>query len=173
LDPQEYGTDHETNARIKAEAWSRTAGMTAIASDGGLSIPILGPHWQSIFTNRFAGKEANVDTKIKLLLDLMSSHRGNARSSTWLESTAIAINGRTIASWAVTGPTGLISETMPEKSRISGFWVFSIWYLPDFEKVYADMTRTELDNAGDHWFHTRLLLSDFFKQANDKIDRLG
>ena len=41
-DPDESGDTHEAIARAKAEEWSRVAGMPAIASDGGLVVPVLG-----------------------------------------------------------------------------------------------------------------------------------
>ena len=48
--PEEEGDTHEAIARDKAAQWSKAASMLAIASDGGLVIPALGPRWESRYT---------------------------------------------------------------------------------------------------------------------------
>ena len=53
--PEETGDTHQAIAQTKAKEWSRAASMLAIASDGGLLLPVLGSGWESRFTHRFAG----------------------------------------------------------------------------------------------------------------------
>ena len=58
-DPEETAETHEAIAVEKAVEWSRLGGMLAIASDGGLVVPSLGPNWESRYTHRFAGPAAD------------------------------------------------------------------------------------------------------------------
>ena len=77
--PVEEGSSHEQNARHKAEFWSRAVGVQAIASDGGLLIPALGERWDSLFTHRFAGEDADDQARLSLLLQMMEPFRGEER----------------------------------------------------------------------------------------------
>ena len=58
-DVQETATSHLGDAPRKAVAWSRTGRGAAIASDGGLAIPALGDHWESLVTRRSTGGDVS------------------------------------------------------------------------------------------------------------------
>ena len=83
--PEETGDTHESIARDKAARWSRAASMLAIASDGGLIIPALGPQWESRYTRRFAGEEVGGAQRLERLLELMLPLQGADRRASWAE----------------------------------------------------------------------------------------
>ena len=156
-DPDESGATHQAIAEAKAIAWSRAAGGTmAIASDGGLLVPALGANWESRYTRRFAGPAAADAERQRRLLELLQPYAGPDRNAAFVEALAIAADGQTLASWAVSGATGRIVDSLADAGNPtdgSGFWVFPLWYFAQYERTYDRLTATERAALGDHW-HT-------------------
>ena len=163
--PQEVGSSHEENARLKAKIWSQVGGMLALASDGGLVIPALEQRWDSLLTHRFAGEQASDRGRASQLLQLMRPYRGEERRAWWVEALAIADKGQILASWQVEGPLGTLSESLPGNTETldRGFWVFDIWYFPQLSKTYNQLTQEELAKIQDHWTHLKALVEGFFQ----------
>ena len=163
-DPDESGDTHEAIARAKAEEWSRAAGMPAIASDGGLVVPVLGANWESRYTHRFAGPAADDAERQRRLLQMMEPFSGEQRRAAFVEALAIADAGQTVASWEVTGATGRIVGTLDQRGGDTdgdGFWVFPLWYFPEFGRTYDRLTEAERADLGDHWQTLRGLVREF------------
>lgn len=148
--PDEEGDTHEDIARDKAARWSAEASMLAIASDGGLVIPALGPRWESLYTHRFAGPAADNSERLAGLLELMQPFRGEQRRATWVESVAIADRGRVLASWELHGGTGYLDEEQPD-GQLPEFWVFSVWRFPQYKATYSELTDAQRESIDDHW----------------------
>ena len=100
--PEETGETHQEIARLKARDWSQASAMLVIASDGGLVIPALGSDWESRFTHRFAGAEADDDERLNLLLEIMQPYSGSDRAASWTEALAIADSGTLSSHYRVT-----------------------------------------------------------------------
>ncbi len=163
-DPDESGDTHEAIARTKAEEWSRVAGMPAIASDGGLVVPVLGANWESRHTHRFAGPAADDAERQRRLLRLMEPFSGEQRNAAFVEALAIADGGQTVVSWQVSGATGRIVDSLADRGGDTdgdGFWVFPLWYFPQFGRTYDRLTETELASLGDHWEALRAHVREF------------
>ena len=148
--PDEEGDTHEAIARDKAAQWSSAASMLAIASDGGLVVPALGPRWESRYTHRFAGPAAGNDERLARLLELMRPYHGEDRRASWIEALSIADRGRALVSWELSGGTGYLDEH-PPAGPLPEFWVFSVWRFPQFGKTYTHLTAAERDSVGGHW----------------------
>jgi inosine/xanthosine triphosphate pyrophosphatase family protein len=164
--PDEDGDTHLAVARDKAKQWSRSGSTLAIASDGGLVIPALGEGWESLYTHRFAGTDADDHERAKRLLELMQPYQGADREASWIEALAIADRGRVLASWELRGATGVIAESTADDMDAQGFWAFSLWCIPKFGKRYSDLNAPELESLDDHWtrlrFMVRRYLQSFF-----------
>ena len=163
-DPVESADTHEAIARAKAEAWSRAAGLPAIASDGGLLIPSLGANWESRYTRRFAGPAADDAERQRRLLELLQPHPETERRAAFVEGLAIACRGQTLASWQVQGATGCIINNPADAGQPtdgSGFWVFPLWYFAQYERTYDRLTDSERAALGDHWHTLRALVRQF------------
>ena len=160
--PEEEGDTHEAIAKTKASDWSKAASMLAIASDGGLVLPALGSRWESRYTHRFAGPEADDTRRQERLLQLMQPYHGARREATWVEAVAIADRGRVLASWELKGATGVIVDSIPSGPRASGFWAFAVWYFPDLGKTYSQLSSEEWERLEDHWVRLRPIIQDFF-----------
>ena len=162
--PDEVGNSHLAVARLKAQSWSQTGSMLAIASDGGLAVPALGAGWQSLYTHRFAGETATGEDRVRSLLDLLQPYRGRDRRASWLESLAIAHRGRVLVSWELEGATGIIGEKMPvETLEPDGFWAFSVWEFPHLGKTYNQLSTPEREALDDHWVRLQRLVQRFFR----------
>ena len=164
--PDEDGDTHLAVAGDKAKQWSRSGSTLAIASDGGLVIPALGEGWESLYTHRFAGTDADDHERAKRLLELMQPYQGADREASWIEALAIADGGRVLASWELRGATGVIAESTAGGMETQGFWAFSLWCIPKLGKRYSDLNAPELESLDDHWtrlrFMVRRYLQSFF-----------
>ncbi len=163
--PDEEGHTHEENARLKAAGWSQLASMPAIASDGGLMVPALGRRWESLHTHRFAGAEADDQTRLERLLQLMEPYKGEERRASWMEALAVVQEGEPLASWQVDGPTGVLLEDVGNGPVVPGFWVFSVWYFPQVGKTYNQLDEAELERFNDHWAQLQPLVQRHLRGA--------
>ena len=159
---QEDGDTHEAIAVEKAVEWSRAGSMLAIASDGGLVIPALGPAWESRHTRRFAGPEVDDSQRVDRLLELMEPHTGAARAASWAEALAIAYKGRPVASWELLGAAGEIAQAR-QPGPVPEFWAFTVWNFPQHGKTYNQLTPEELESLNDHWTRLGQLVRRFFQ----------
>lgn len=172
--PDESAPTHEAIARAKAEAWSRAAGLPAIASDGGLLVPALGANWESRYTRRFAGPAADDTARQRRLLTLLEPYAGPARRAAFVEALAIAADGQTVASWETSGATGRIVATLADAGDPtdgSGFWVFPLWYFDQYSRTYDRLTESERSDLGDHWQALRRLVREFIPQWQRSMQR--
>ena len=148
---EEGGGNHREIAEAKAVAWARRAGGLAIASDGGMEIPALGPDWDSLLTRRAAGADATDEDRIAHLLSLMAPFDNPSdRRASWHEALAIANAAGVIHTWETHGPTGIIRHE-PSAVRIEGFWAASLWHFDQFGKTYTELSDEELEQIGDPW----------------------
>ena len=154
--PDEEGDTHEAIARDKALKWSDKASMLAIASDGGLVVPALGPRWESRYTHRFAGPAADNDERLARLLELLRPYSGEERRASWVEALAIAHRGQVLVSWGLSGAVGYLDDE-PPLGPLPEFWVFSVWRFPQFGAVYNQLTAEQLASIDDHWGRLRRL----------------
>ena len=166
-DPEETGETHEAIAVEKAVAWSRLAGMLAIASDGGLVAPVLGPNWESRYTHRFAGPAADDEERRRRLLELLRPYTGAQREASWVEALAVADRGRPLKSWELKGGSGVIAESPEPGPHAPGFWVFPLWYFPHLGKYYNALNDAEKEALGDHWTRLEGLVREYFEHRLD------
>ena len=153
--PEESGHTHREIAESKALAWSRIGGCLAIASDGGIDIPALGPNWDSLLTRRAAGDDATDKDRITHLLSLMEHLQTHEeRSATWQEALTIAKPDGIVQTWEISGPTGVVRRE-PSQERIEGFWLASLWFFPEMGKTYTELTSDELHAIGDPWLNLK------------------
>ena len=160
--PGEEGDTHEAIARDKAAQWSAAGSMLAIASDGGLVVPALGPRWESRYTRRFAGPAADNNERLARLLELMRPHTGLDRQASWVEALAIAYRGRVLVSWELTGGLGYLDDE-PPADPLPEFWVFSVWRFPQYGAVYSQLTTEQKQSIDDHWARLRGLVRRYFR----------
>jgi inosine/xanthosine triphosphate pyrophosphatase family protein len=149
VDVDEDGPTFADNARAKAVAASRAPGIAfALASDGGIEIPALGPGWDPLRTSRFAGR-ADPREKARRLLARLEGLTGDARRARWTEALAIARDGEALAVWTERGPERTIGDRLP--ATVGPFWV--------------DALLGPADDPRDHWAKLRERLAAFWTSA--------
>ena len=169
--PEESGHTHREIAESKALAWSRIGGCLAIASDGGIDIPALGPNWDSLLTRRAAGDDATDKDRITHLLALMEHlQTDEQRLATWQEALTIADPDRIVQTWEVSGPTGVV-QRKPSQSRIEGFWLASLWRFPEKAKTYTELTQQELAQIGDPWLNLKSKIQTWLSEGGYEVLR--
>lgn len=162
-DPEETADTHQAIAVEKAVEWSRQAGMLAVASDGGLVVPWLGPNWESRYTHRFAGPAADDDERRIRLLALLEHAAGSEREASWVEALAVADSGKALKSWELKGGSGVIALEAAPGPHAPGFWVFPLWYFPEIGKFYDQLSEAERESLGDHWSGLRQVVRQYFE----------
>jgi inosine/xanthosine triphosphate pyrophosphatase family protein len=154
-EPQETGTTHREVAAQKAAFWSARAAGLAIASDGGARIPALGERWNSLFTRRAAGPDADDRARADHLLRLMHGRKGAERAVVWVEGLALARAGELLASWQVECAPGRLVETYDPRLIEGGFYMLGLIEVPRFGKVLARLGADELAQVDDCWNELR------------------
>lgn len=160
---EENGATFEANAIIKAVEWSKKVDCLTIASDGRVSVPVLGPNWDALLTHRFAETAISDEGRIKALLEIMKPYQGQERYCFWSEAVAIAQNGRPLASWQFDGDEGILAESYNPATIKTGWWVASLWLYPQFNKAYWELTEAERATVNNAWTKLQKAVQSYFK----------
>jgi inosine/xanthosine triphosphate pyrophosphatase family protein len=170
IEAPETGHDFTENAAIKAAAWSRAAGgMAALATDGGLRIPALGPAWDALTTKRNAGQHADDDDRARHLLDLMDGLHGEARHAFWHEAVALASGDEAPRTWSAVGDGGYIAETYDRGSAKVGFWTEALRFYPAAGALYRDLGERQLQELGTVWPGLRRSIRAYLRKRRNTL----
>ena len=132
----ETGATFAENARIKAVAYSQQTELPVLADDSGLEVAALGGR-PGIFTTRYAGPKAtDNDRMTKLLRELAGRTNRDARFYCAL---ALAVQGTVLLETNGECP-GIIAEARRGRE---GFGYDPIFFLPELNRTYAELTETE------------------------------
>jgi XTP/dITP diphosphohydrolase len=159
----ETGTTFRENAEAKAAAWSDMSGGLALSSDGGVSIPILGPFWDPLRTARAAESDDDLE-RVRHLLELMRPYEGAERAVEWTEAAALADRGRVIGSWEAFGQRGVLAQHVDPNTMVRGFWLSNLWFYPEFGKLHKDLTSEELELVDMAWLRLRQEVQSFLRE---------
>lgn len=162
--PAETGTMFRENAVLKAVHGSEAVAGLAIASDGGVQIPALGAAWDALFTGRAAGDDVEEEMRARHLLLLMQGKKGDERRIAWTEAVAVAGNGLLLGCWEESGNEGVLTEEYDGTHGIPGFWVYSLWYYPQFRKRYCELTSSELESVDLTWRRIKERVQSHFRE---------
>ncbi len=149
--PEETGDTFPANARIKAAYWSNFHDGEVIASDGGVTIPALGHHWDRLMTGRAAGPGSTDAGRAEHLLSLMRDRTGEERRVAWTEALAVAQRGVAVAAWEASGTEGRLTERYDPAGAIPGFWIYSLWLFPTAGKRYIELDARDLAKLDLTW----------------------
>jgi XTP/dITP diphosphohydrolase len=161
FDPPETGTTHLEVAQEKALAWADHTGKLVIVSDGGIEIPALGPRWDSLFTRRAAGANADDYARADHLLALMRGKSGAERDAFKREAVAVARPGQVLGAWQAGGYIGRVAEAYDPSKIVDGFWLPAVLWDPRFGKAVADLTPEEAEQTENGWNELRDVVRPF------------
>jgi XTP/dITP diphosphohydrolase len=153
----EDGDTFEANAKKKALAVAKWAGMPALADDSGLVVPVLGGD-PGVHSSRYAGEDGNSEANMALLLERMKAVPEAERLACFVCVLALASpDGRT---WQTGGRVdGLITF---EKIGDGGFGYDPIFFYIPADKTFAQMGPEEKNRFS----HRHRALEAFGKMWN-------
>ena len=135
---EENGTTLEENATIKAAAYARATGLTAIADDSGLEVEALNGE-PGVLSARYAGEGASDKERTDHLLAKLASVPWDKRKARFRCVIAIAFPDGRVELCEGECP-GIIAF---ESRGAGGFGYDPIFYLPEFGKTMAELNLEE------------------------------
>lgn len=138
MNVEETGQTQEENARLKATAYQRAAGLVTLADDSGLEVDALDGA-PGVRSKRFAGEQASDGERIAFLLEKLKDVAWERRTARFRCVMAIAdLKGRFHLCEGEC--PGLIAF---EPRGTGGFGYDPIFYLPEPGKTMADLSPGE------------------------------
>lgn len=140
----EDGETYEANAIKKAREVSLYTGEMALADDSGLNIDAL-QGAPGIFSARFSGEHATYESNIKKVLHKLQGVPLDKRTAKFVCCMAL-VDGESIKAVVQGEIKGVITEYC---CGSSGFGYDPIFYSPEYEMTFAEMT-SEFKNSVSH-----------------------
>lgn len=159
VDVEETGTTFAENAYIKAYEISKLSGLPVLADDSGLLVDALDGA-PGVYSARFAGEDANDDDNVNKLLGLLSNIPENERHARFACAMCLIFpDGRKIEAFGVSCEGYIINEKRGE----NGFGYDPVFYSPDYNKTFSQMSMEEKNKVS----HRKAALIELSK----KLDR--
>ena len=155
---EENGNTFEENALIKARAISKFSGKTAIADDSGLSIDLLDGR-PGVYSARYSKKQTDEKNIEKVLNELNGQHS----------------KAKFVSVIAYVTPDGLEKtfrgechgEIIFEKRGNNGFGYDPIFYVPELDKTFAEITSEE-KNSISHRSESLKKFSNYLREQDNE-----
>lgn len=159
VDVEETGTTFAENAYIKAYEISKLSGLPVLADDSGLLVDALDGA-PGVYSARFAGEDANDDDNVNKLLGLLSHIPENERHARFACAMCLIFpDGRKIEAFGVSCEGYIINEKRGE----NGFGYDPVFYSPDYNKTFSQMSMEEKNKVS----HRKAALMEL----SQKLDR--
>ncbi len=147
-DVSEGSTSMMENAFKKARACAERYPEAYIcACDGGVSIPFLGDSWNPVLTKRGGGSASWEGVtgyeRARELLAMMRNAHGEDRRVVWQEAFVFMRGERVLFSFCEAGGAGYLAEEIPPSFREDGYWLGHLWHVPEYGKVYMELSAEE------------------------------
>jgi XTP/dITP diphosphohydrolase len=135
--PEEYGRTIEENAMIKARYYGEASGHLTLADDGGMFIEALGG-WPGVISDRIAPTR---EEKIQLVLSKLQGNENRNAAFRVCNALYDPIDGSV---HCTTGRMPFVVAEEPATEALQTDWGYTtIMYLPEAQKVYAQLTIKE------------------------------
>ena len=142
VDVEETGTTFEENARLKAEAVMKAAGLPAIADDSGLCVDALGGG-PGVYSARYGGEGLTDQQRYQLVLKSLSGQLD--RSAQFVSCICCCFpNGDVLTA---RGECPGVIAYAPQGEN--GFGYDPVFFLPELKKTFAQLSGEE-KNAISH-----------------------
>ena len=137
-DVDESGKTFEENAAIKAKAYAKLSGLTAIADDSGLEVDALGGE-PGVRSARYAGEGASDKRRIEFLLNKIMNIPIEKRTARFRCIIAVATPAGDVK--LCEGKCEGVITSEPKGKN--GFGYDPIFYLPDHKMTMAELSMEE------------------------------
>lgn len=138
VDVDENGSTFEENARIKARSIMKLCQLPTLADDSGLEVDYMNKE-PGIYSARFLGRDTSYTEKNHYIIDQLKEAKGEERSARFVCAIALAL---------LDGREFVVRDTMEgqigyEEKGTNGFGYDPIFYLPEYQKMSAELPPEE------------------------------
>lgn len=141
-DVEETGKTFSENAYIKAFEISKLSGLPVLADDSGLMVDALDGA-PGVYSARYAGKNSTDDENVKKLLNNLKNVPQKKRTATFVCAMCIIFpDGNKIESFGKSCQGIIIDNKRGE----NGFGYDPVFFVPEYNKTFAEMTMEEKNN---------------------------
>lgn len=159
MEVEEIGSTFEENALLKAEAYSKVAGMPAISDDSGLEIDYLDKR-PGIYSARYAGEYSNDKKNRKKVLAELQGVEEEKRTARF--RCAICYVDHEISFFATGKVEGRIID---EERGEHGFGYDSIFIPNGYDITFAEMSQEQKNEIS----HRKVALKNFAEEFKKKM----
>lgn len=142
-DIDETGRTFKENALLKAEYYAQKTGLLAMGDDGGLEINAL-QGAPGVMSRRWPGYRANDTELIKYTLEQMKGIEPENRNAQFTAGLALYDPNSQQYTYFEHSVQGYIINEKPEE-YIEGFPFRALLFVPQFKKLWQDLTEEEQD----------------------------
>ena len=153
---EEDGATFDDNAYKKASFTARVLGLPAIADDSGLVVEALGGA-PGVKSARYAGENATDQENIKKLLAEMEGKKDRRAAFECLVSIAVPSGP------ALTYEGRCEGEIATEPKGFSGFGYDPVFYFPEYNKTFAEITGEEKNRVSHRGKALAQVVAEFDK----------
>ncbi len=141
VDPEETGASFEENALIKAREVRKLVDMPVIADDSGFEVSFL-DNKPGVFSARFLGEDTSYEIKNNHIVNELKDVKGDERSARFVSVIAY-IDSEGNENCFRGEVEGVVAEAPRGEN---GFGYDPIFFLPELEKTFAEVTMEEKNN---------------------------
>jgi XTP/dITP diphosphohydrolase len=134
-EPEESGATFWENARIKALAYSKGAGLVSVAEDSGLVIDAMNGQ-PGVLSARFLGPEASYPDRFAQIFRRLE---GKPRSARFVTALAVARGNEILFETE----TAIDGEIAPTAAGANGFGYDPIFWYPPMNRTTAELSDDE------------------------------
>jgi XTP/dITP diphosphohydrolase len=163
IPPEESGTTLEENALLKARAAHQATGQLCLADDTGLEVEALNGA-PGVHSARYAGPEQSYRRNLEKLAREMAAVAAGRRAARF--RTAVALLFPDGSEWVVEGVCE--GEIATAARGDGGFGYDPLFYLPELDKTFAEMSLSEkqsLSHRGRAMRKARAMLEAWLEAA--------
>jgi XTP/dITP diphosphohydrolase len=135
-EPEETAGTFWENARLKAMAYARLTGLTAVAEDSGLEIDALGGE-PGVKSARFLGSDVSYPARFDEIYRRLAGAPHAPRDARFVTALVLAAPGGTILYETEGAVEGVVAE---KPAGTYGFGYDPIFFYPPFAKTLAEAT---------------------------------
>lgn len=139
---EETGETFQENARIKAIEYARLSGLLILGDDGGFEIDFLDGAPGVRSRRLFRDEDATDEELIEFVFEKLAGVPYEKRGAQLRVVAVVALPDGSILCEEESQIRGYIAEK-PSATRIPGFPYRPLFYLPEFDKMLADLTEEE------------------------------
>ena len=153
---EEDGETFDDNAYKKSSFTARVLGYPALADDSGLIVEALGGD-PGVWSARYAGNNATDQENLEKVLTMLKDKENRKASFKCVLSLAIPTGA------ALTYEASCQGEILLKPCGENGFGYDPVFYYPEFDKTFAQLTIDEKANVSHRGKALKEMVSEFVK----------